>query len=137
MSDLYDFSDWEPTEPPQQPAEWVRENLRAAFKAFGDGYWVVWSDSAPAFEWTGRDWDTDPVCIRFGPDDLKACLIWKLDNQVPDDGFFRSEEQREGVRSVMSIITKWRAALDAAEVQANEMLSRPISHCPPNPRRPT
>ena len=125
MSELYDFSDWEPTEPPDT-AEWVRANLRLAFKTFGDGYWMLWSGSAPALEWTARDWDTDPISIRFSPDDLRDRLIEEIDEQFPGDNP-RSEEQREGVRDVLSIINTWRAALDAAEDRANEMLSRPIA----------
>jgi hypothetical protein len=127
MSELYDFSDWEPSEPPQHPAEWVRENLRAAFKAFGAGHWWIWSGCSPAVEWTVTDWDTDPVTIRFAPDDLKAVLITEMNNEIPHDGIPRSEEQREEVRTYLATIAAWRAALDHAEAHANEMLSRPIA----------
>ena len=126
MKELYDFSDWEPAEPPNM-ADWVLQNLRDAFKQFGDGYWMLWTDSAPALEWTVRDWDADPVRIRIGPDDLRGRLIDEVDAQVPNGGRPLSEEERKGVRDVLGVIGAWRAALAAAEAHANEVLSRPIA----------
>jgi hypothetical protein len=132
VDELYDFSEWEPSEPPQHPKEWVRENLRIAFKEFGDGYWTLWSNDEPAFgdpvlKWKVQDWDTAPASIRLGPDDLKDLLIEEINDQFSPDGQPRFEEQREGVRDVLNIINAWRLALEAAEAQANEMLSRPIA----------
>lgn len=116
--DFYDFHDWYPG-----GEDIVRQNLVAAFKAAREGYWWVTTNydeyiSTDCLEWCckldeGHDYaplvTIDPV--RWRDAMLEELRLMALD-----------VERNDLERCWRGMTTGWRAALDAVDAKAKELL---------------
>ena len=132
MTKIYDFSDWEIGSDinidfnsliSSHLKLIVQANLRQAFKDFSDGYWNAYK-TAPAIQWHVMEWDTYPVNMSITPSDLKTVFTELVDDELPRGGIPGNVESREAIGLVLGHIAEWRAALDAVEAYAKEVLAR-------------
>ena len=129
MQSKYDFSDWEPGEQTSLidcVKESVRENLRHAFKIFGDGLWVTQSFENSELRWSSGEWDTDPVSITIGPGDLRECLFDGIEAQIPCSGLPKTQDMHNKLCAYVDIIKEWKTVIDESLEYANSMLNLPI-----------
>jgi hypothetical protein len=131
-SDLYDFSDW-PVSAPPDLTEWVREHLRSAFAQFGEGYWTIWSFEGPDAEWQGEvGWDTIPVRIAITPEELGKAIVGQFRHCLfsfdgePTSISEISEGQREGLTKELTKLRQWKDAVDAALAEGERLAALPI-----------
>jgi hypothetical protein len=129
MQGEYDFSDWEPGEQNSLincVKESVRDNLRHAFKIFGDGLWVTQSFDNSKLLWSSVEWDSDPVSITIGPDDLKECLFEGIEAHLPFSESPKTQDMHNKLCLYVDIIKEWKAVIDESLEYANSMLNLPI-----------
>jgi hypothetical protein len=128
--EIYDFGDWNAGDFPEAD-EWLRNNLRAAFKAFGDGHWTYLEERWDgALTWLVIGWDEQPVMIRFRPTDLRDGLSRSLRSLCADHTHTHSlsEPQRQDIKDMLDReLPRWRSALAAIEAEGKRLLALPPS----------